>query len=169
MFADLLDRAVSDIKSGRLPRSKDIDKKTLETSIDFAALIPETYLPDTHARLVLYKKLRRFDEEELKELQVEMIDRFGLFPIAVKNLFRLTSLKIQARTLGITKITLKRSACRFIFGEQTSVNPDSIFKLLKNDPGKYKFNGGNELVLNVKINDSDEKFDTAERLFAQLY
>ena len=170
MFAELLDRAVSDIKSGRLPRSKDIDKKTLETSIDFAALIPETYLPDTHARLVLYKRIASLrDEEELKELQVEMIDRFGLFPIAVKNLFRLTSLKIQARTLGITKITLKSNSCRLIFGEQTLVDPDTIFKLLKNDPGRYKFNGGNELVLNANITDVDKKFDTAERLFAQLY
>jgi len=169
-FTELLDRAVSDIKSGRLPRSQDIDKKTLETSIDFAALIPETYLPDAHARLVLYKRIASLrNDEELKELQVEMIDRFGLFPIAVKNLFRLTSLKIQARALGITKITLKGSSCRLIFGEQTPVSPDSIFKLLKNDPGKYKFNGGNELILSANITDTEEKFDTAERLLTQLH
>ena len=49
------------------------------------------------------------------------------------------------------------------------MNPDSIFDLLKNDPHKYKFNGGNELILNAKITDVDEKFDAAERLFAQLY
>ena len=170
MFAELLDRAVSDIKSGKLPRSHDIEKKTLETSIDFAALIPETYLPDTHARLVLYKRIASLaNPAEIKEIQVEMIDRFGLFPTAVKNLFRLTSLKIQARQLGITKITLKSSDCRLMFGEQTTVNPDSIFDLLKNDPGKYKFNGGNELILNAKITDTDEKFDATERLFAQLY
>tara|TARA_B100001093_G_C26645650_1_gene935173 strand:- start:246 stop:914 length:669 start_codon:yes stop_codon:yes gene_type:complete len=169
-FTELLDRAVSDIKSGRLPRSQDIDKKTLETSIDFAALIPETYLPDAHARLVLYKRIASLrNDEELKELQVEMIDRFGLFPIAVKNLFRLTSLKIQARALGITKITLKGSSCRLIFGEQTPVSPDSIFKLLKNDPGRYKFNGGNELILSANITDTEEKFNTAERLLTQLH
>ena len=170
MFAELLDRAVNDIKSGRLPRSQDLDKKTLETSIDFAALIPETYLPDTHARLVLYKRIASLaNDSEIKELQVEMIDRFGLFPTAVKNLFRLTSLKIRGRLLGITKITLKSSDCRLIFGEQTPVSPNSIFDLLKNDPGKYKFNGGNELILNANIADTDEKFDAAERLFAQLY
>ena len=127
-------------------------------------------MPDTHARLVLYKRIASLrDQEELRELQVEMIDRFGLFPTAVKNLFRLTSLKIRGRLLGITKITLKSSDCRLIFGEQTPVSPNSIFDLLKNDPGKYKFNGGNELILNANIADTDEKFDAAERLFAQLY
>ena len=98
-----------------------------------------------------------------------MIDRFGLFPTAVKNLFRLTSLKIQARQLGITKITLKGNDCRLIFGEQTPVKPESIFDLLKDDPGKYKFNRGNELILNVNITDTDAKFDATEKLFAQLY
>ena len=44
------------------------------------------------------------------------------------------------------------------------MSPDSIFDLLKNDPGKYKFNGGNELILNAKITDTDEKFDAIERL-----
>jgi hypothetical protein len=44
-----------------------------------------------HARLILYKRIASAtDEEGLKDLQVEMIDRFGLLPEPTKNLMRLT-------------------------------------------------------------------------------
>ncbi len=69
------------------------------------ALIPEDYLPDVHARLILYKRIASAtDEEGLKDLQVEMIDRFGLLPEPTKNLVRLTLLKLQAERLGIKKV-----------------------------------------------------------------
>ncbi len=55
------------------------------------ALIPDDYLPDVHARLTLYKRIASArDADGLRELQVEMIDRFGLLPDPVKNLFAVT-------------------------------------------------------------------------------
>ena len=66
------------------------------------ALIPEDYLPDVHARLIMYKRISSAkDEEALEDLQIEMIDRFGLLPDTLKRLFRLTSLKQKAQNLQI--------------------------------------------------------------------
>jgi transcription-repair coupling factor (superfamily II helicase) len=59
-----------------------------EIDVQSPALIPDDYLPDVHSRLILYKRIASArDEGELRELQVEMIDRFGLLPTAVKTCF----------------------------------------------------------------------------------
>ena len=50
------------------------------------------------------------DKEELRELKVEMIDRFGLLPDAVKNLFAITELKQQATLMGIKRIDIGDSS-----------------------------------------------------------
>ena len=57
------------------------------------ALIPEDYLPDINSRLILYKRIAAAtSDNELRDLQVEMIDRFGLLPVQVKNLFLVAQL-----------------------------------------------------------------------------
>ncbi len=60
-----------------------------EVDLHVPALLPEEYMPDVHLRLVLYKRIAAApDTVQLRELQVEMIDRFGLLPEATaKNLF----------------------------------------------------------------------------------
>jgi hypothetical protein len=59
-----------------------------EIDLQSPALIPDDYLPDVHSRLILYKRIASArDEGELRELQVEMIDRFGLLPSRSKTYF----------------------------------------------------------------------------------
>ena len=59
------------------------------------ALITDDYLPDINTRLVLYKRISRASSDlELREIQVEMIDRFGLLPDATRNLFKITQTKL---------------------------------------------------------------------------
>ncbi|MGX8249391.1 TRCF domain-containing protein, partial [Escherichia coli] len=91
-----------------------------EINLRVPALIPEDYLPDVHARLILYKRIANAsDEDGLKELQVEMIDRFGLLPEPTKNLMRLTLLKLQADKLGITKVDAGPQGGRIEFAAET--------------------------------------------------
>ena len=53
----------------------------------------------------MYKRIASAaDEAELKELQVEMIDRFGLLPSPVKTLLRQTRLRHRAERLGIARL-----------------------------------------------------------------
>jgi hypothetical protein len=60
-----------------------------EVDLHVTAMIPPDYLPDVHQRLVLYKRISQASSDKsLDQLQVEMIDRFGLLPQEVKNLFQ---------------------------------------------------------------------------------
>ena len=68
------------------------------------ALLPGDYLPDVHVRLIRYKRIASAQSgEELRDLKVEMIDRFGLLPDPARNLFDATELKLHAEPFGVRK------------------------------------------------------------------
>ena len=105
LYMEMLERAVKALKAGKSPElDRPLDHGP-EIDLQAPALIPEDYLPDVHNRLILYKRIASAQsDEELKELQVEMIDRFGLLPEQVKNLLEVTRLKLRATPIGIRKI-----------------------------------------------------------------
>ncbi len=108
LYTELLERAVRSIKQGKLP---DLDagqeERGAEVDLHIPTLIPEDYLPDVHTRLTLYKRISTArDSNALRELNVEMIDRFGVLPETAKHLFAIAELKLQATALGISKLEL---------------------------------------------------------------
>jgi transcription-repair coupling factor (superfamily II helicase) len=78
-----------------------------EVNLHVGARIPEDYLPDVHARLILYKRIANAQQEsELDDLLAEVVDRFGRLPEPLKQLFRVTALKLRMQPLGIKRLDL---------------------------------------------------------------
>jgi transcription-repair coupling factor (superfamily II helicase) len=146
LYTELLERAVAALKAGRQPElDRPLDHGT-EIELNIPALLPEDYLPDVHSRLVLYKRIASAqDETELRELQVEMIDRFGLLPEATKNLFDITTLKLRAHPLGIRKIEAGPKGARLLFDENPKLDPARLIGLIQSRPNTYKMDGSDKL------------------------
>jgi len=165
----MLERAVKAIRKGEQPNLEQPLGGGPEINLRLPALIPEDYLPDVHARLILYKRIANAaDEDGLKELQVEMIDRFGLLPEPTKNLVRLTLLKLQAEKLGITKIDAGPQGGRIEFSADTSVDPMVLIKLIQSQPNRYKFEGATLFKFQVPMERPEERFNTLEALLERL-
>ena len=82
-------------------------ERITEVNLHSQALIPEDYLPDTTMRLILYQRIAACESDAaLREMQVEMIDRFGLLPAAVKGLFSVNSLRLAAQRCGVRALEL---------------------------------------------------------------
>src|SRR5690606_8383003 len=126
LYSELLERAVEALKKGEVPElDAPLDRGT-EIELKVPALLPSDYMPDVHMRLVLYKRIASApDQAALDELQVEMIDRFGLLPEAAKNLFRLAELRQMALPLGIQKIEAGPSGGRLVFKDRKSTRLNS--------------------------------------------
>ena len=165
----MLEQAVAAIKSGRrADLDMDLDKST-EINLRIPALIPEDYLPDVHLRLIMYKRLSAsIDNSDLQELQVEMIDRFGLLPKPLKLLFRVTQLKLQAQRYGIKKIDANISSGRIEFTAQTAVDPMSLIELIQAAPQSYKFGSANSLQFTHNCSDANDKLDFISDLLDKL-
>ncbi|MDD1965315.1 transcription-repair coupling factor [Pseudomonas putida] len=169
LYMEMLERAVKSIRKGEQPNLEQPLGGGPEINLRVPGLIPEDYLPDVHARLILYKRIANAaDEEGLKDLQVEMIDRFGLLPEPTKNLVRMTALKLKAEQLGIKKVDAGPQGGRIEFAADTPVDPLTLIKLIQGQPKRYKFEGATLFKFMVPMERPEERFNTLEALFERL-
>ncbi|MES2818467.1 MAG: transcription-repair coupling factor [Pseudomonadota bacterium] len=169
LYMEMLERAVKAIRKGEQPNLDQPLGGGPEINLRVPALIPDAYLPDVHTRLILYKRIASaVDEDGLKDLQVEMIDRFGLLPEPTKNLVRLTLLKLQAEQLGIKKVDAGPQGGRLEFAAQTPVDPLTLIRLIQSQPNRYKFEGATHFKFQVPMERPEERFNTLETLFERL-
>ncbi len=169
LYMDLLDRAVTALKSGKQPQIDRPLDHGVEVDLHIPALIPEDYLPDVHMRLIMYKRIASVkDKEALKELQVEMIDRFGLLPEFAKNLLRIAEIKLLVNTLGILKIDLGPHGGRLQFNKDHDIDPMKIITLIQTNPFTYKLDGQDKLRINEELPEPDDRFTILINLIAGI-
>lgn len=169
LYSELLERAVAALKEGREP---ELDKPLLhgtEVEMGVPALIPDDYLPDVHSRLQLYKRIANAASvEELDELQVEMIDRFGLLPEPLKNLFTLTTTKLRATPYGIIKIELGEAGGRITFTAEPDIDPMVLIQLLQTRPQDFRLDGQERLRVLRKLPDLESRVALVEELLKRF-
>ena len=165
LYMELLQSAVEALKRGEIPDvDAPLDQGT-EVNLHIPALIPEDYLPDVNTRLILYKRIAAArSDDELREIQVEMIDRFGLLTPQIYNLFTLAKLRIRAEALGIAGIEAGSGGGSIRFKETTRVNPMSIVKLVQSDPRSYKLAGATRLRFECDLADVIARQEFVEQL-----
>ena len=159
LYMSLLERAVASLRAGRQPElDRPLDHGT-EIDLHSPALIPADYLPDVHARLIMYKRIAGAEQDAvLWDLKEECIDRFGLLPEPLQNLFRLAGLKQRTQTLGIRKIDLGARGGRIYFHENAAVDMGKLVKLLQANARTYILEGGDKLRINQEFADARERF-----------
>ena len=169
LYTELLERAVRSIKRGELPDTDAAAVHGAEVELNIPALIPDDYLPDVHARLTLYKRISSArNAEELRELQVEMIDRFGLLPDPARHLFAIAELKHEATRLGIRKLDLGPAGGRVQFESKPNVDPMTVIQLIQKQPRHYTMDGPDKLRIKLELPDATSRLQAARALLAAL-
>jgi transcription-repair coupling factor (superfamily II helicase) len=170
LYTELLERAVRSIRLGKLP---DLDAgeevRGAEVELHVPALIPDDYLPDVHTRLTLYKRISSArDTDELRELQVEMIDRFGLLPDPAKHLFAIAELKLQANVLGVRKLELGENGGRIVFEAKPAIDPMAVIQMIQKQPKLYTMDGPDKLRIKHPLPLPEDRFSAAKALLLTL-
>ena len=169
LYTELLSRAVISLKSGKEPDLLEPLHAGVEINLHLPMLLPEDYVPDVHLRLMLYKRIASAEShDELREMQVEMIDRFGLLPAAAKNFMRIAAIKLQASGLGIEKIDAARAGGYMVFGKRTRVDPVALVHLVQNDSQTYRMQGAERLQFRLEMPDDNDRFTFVEQLLQNL-
>ncbi len=169
LYMEMLEEAIQAIKDGKTPNLDKPLHHGAEINLRIPALIPDDYLPDVHNRLIMYKRISSAKNDiEIKELQIEMIDRFGMLPEQTKNLFRLTSLKLIANDLGIVKLDAGSGSGRLEFGSDTKIDPFTLVTLVQKQPKRYKLEGASHLRFTAPMDDTESRFNAIEDLLTAL-
>ena len=169
LYSEMLERAVDALRQGKEVDLEVALERGAEIDLHLPALIPEDYLPDVHSRLVLYKRIASAASlEELRELQVEMIDRFGLLTEPIKNLFRIAELKLKALPLGIKKIECGYKGGRIVFGPHPQVDPVRVLKMIQSKPKVFRLDGGDKIRFTMELPDEARRVQAAHQILDDL-
>ncbi|HET6603615.1 MAG TPA: transcription-repair coupling factor [Xanthomonadaceae bacterium] len=169
LYTELLERAVRSIRAGKIPDLDLPDHHGAEIELNLPALIPERYLPDVHTRLTLYKRIAGArDSDALRELQVEMVDRFGLLPDPVRHLFAVAELKLQATALGLRKLELGPTGGRVLFTERPQIEPATVIRMIQAQPRVYAMDGPQKLKVRMQLPAAAERLHAARDLVSRL-
>ncbi|MDJ0701090.1 MAG: transcription-repair coupling factor [Woeseiaceae bacterium] len=169
LYTELLGRAVDSLRAGHEP---DLDAPLdtgVEINLHVPALLPDDYVPDVHLRLMLYKRISAAAAgEELRDLQVELIDRFGLLPPPAKNLMRIAAIKKAAAELGVDKIDAAAGGGYLVFGAESRIDPVALVQLVQNNSRTYRLQGSHRLQFTQALDDLEQRFQAVEGLLARL-
>jgi len=169
LYNEMLMRTVQAMRDGSEPDLDSDIHAGPEINLHVPALLPEDYLPDVHLRLVHYKRIANAgNERELHDLQVELIDRFGLLPEATRNLFRLTEIRLSAAPIGIQRVEMSAHGGFVEFGAKTSVDPGTLVHLLESEPERFRLDQRQRLRISEALEEPEQRFRFVTELIARL-
>lgn len=169
LYMDMLEQAVEALKEGREPSLDVALSNQTEIDLRIPALFPEDYIGDVNTRLSLYKKLAGCkDERSINELQIELIDRFGLLPEPAKNLLTIAQLKLVAKVIGISKVEAFATGGVIEFAPSTSIDPGFIIRLIQSQPRIYKLDGPQKLKFNVPTQSGADRLKLVSDILSQF-
>lgn len=101
LYSEMLQQAVNE-KRG-IETAAEVPDIEIDVQVD--AYIPAEYIREEQAKIEFYKKLRGIQtEQELMDVQDELTDRYGDYPVEVERLLQIVEIKVNALQFGITDV-----------------------------------------------------------------
>jgi len=169
LYMELLERAVSAMRAGKSPELERPLHHGPELDLHVPSLLPEQYLPDVHARLVLYKRISGVESAtELDDLMAETTDRFGPLPEPARHLFRIARLRVTAARVGAQRIDVAASGGSVTFVDDPPVDTGALILFVQRHGKNMRFDGPKKLRFTAVASEIEERFATAQRLLDGL-
>ena len=169
LYMEMLEKATKAIQKGKTPNFDAPLSLTAEINLHMPALIPDDYLGDVHQRLLFYKRISNTDtQEKIDNIRMELIDRFGIPPQPVKQLFSVHQIRLRAEQLGITKVDINSNGGYIEFSPDTPVQAISIIQLMQKNPTYYRMEGGQRLKVMVQLAEYDKRIQFIVELLNKL-
>ncbi len=136
LYLDMMEQAVRRLRGTTVKEEEPADP-TLHLNV--SAFIPEEYVPDTHHRLTLYKRLSATQQRgHLAMLHGELQDRYGPLPEPVERLFEVMEIRLLAKALRLASVEAKAGVVTIAFDPKLPVPSDGMRRLMDQYPRQLR-------------------------------
>lgn len=168
LYSQYLSQAMRSISGKESPLAVEFEQN-IEIDIEIPALLPESYIPDVHMRLVFYKRIASTTcMEQINQLKIELADRFGLLPEPAKLLLELAALRSGAQELGITRIQLGPAGGYFDFASQPNFEPVKLIQMIQDQHRCYRLKGDQRLIIKKTMPEKRDRLEAIASVIDQL-
>ncbi|KMK74490.1 transcription-repair coupling factor [Alkalihalobacillus pseudalcaliphilus] len=170
LYSQMLKEAIEERK-GDKPKEKPFQ---VELDIKVDAYIPEAYIKDAKQKIEMYKRVKGIEEtKELRDLQDEMIDRFGTYPKNVDYLLRLTEIKLLSNLYKVEQITEVKDTVQILLSEEGSqaIDGANLFKKVSSLGREVSLGANGQKVkfgIKTKSISDDSLLEYLEKILAAL-
>jgi transcription-repair coupling factor (superfamily II helicase) len=144
LYVKLLEEAVAELK-GEAAETK--PEPRLLT--DWPAFLPDEYVPDEHEKLALYRRLAETrTTEEIDDLTLEMMDRFGQLPSPAVALVELRRVRLMGAGAGVEALRVFQKVAEMML--RRVLMPEQIRCVVGAVSFQVEFLTGREFGLRVR-------------------
>ncbi len=134
LYTQMMEEAMAELRGEEISTEPD----TL-INMRASAFIPEDYIRDVSLRLAAYKEISSAsDEAQLRDISLELRDRYGELSEPAANLFEIMSVKLIAKKAMVSRIDAGKDTAKITFAENANISPDRVMVLIKKSKGKIK-------------------------------
>ena len=147
--------------------------KSVQVELQLDAYLPEEYIADSAQKIEIYKKTASLRSlEEWRELEDELIDRYGDPPAPVRILLGVARLRLRGAQCGVQSVSERgKEIIVTMLPECTErLDGQKLFALGNRFEPKLRLDAGSQIVLrmNRKDLDDEELLKKLDALFEQL-
>ena len=163
LYTQMLERAVREMKG-----EQGVEVTEIQLNLGLNIRIPGDYIKEENQRLRMYKRVAGVEtESQLKDVEVEIKDRYGPPPTAVRNLLAYAALKLQAMQVGAIAIERKRELMQIKFSQTAAIDPGKLARFVATQP-KAQFTPDGTLKFTIKIASAEGILETLRDLLEEL-
>jgi transcription-repair coupling factor (superfamily II helicase) len=131
LYVKLLEQAILELR-GEAPA--ETPRAALNLRLELR--IPPDYVPETHQRLSIYKRVSQLkDAAEIEPFRAELRDRYGALPAEVEGLVRYAAARLRAESLLVTEATASAGVLVLRFDSRTPLRPEALVELARSRTG----------------------------------
>ncbi len=146
LYQQMLEEAVASLKEGG-PESEE-GQWSPQITIGAPLMIPETYVPDLHLRMTLYRRLAEMtDAASIDAFAAELIDRFGPLPSEVEHLLKVLLIKSLCRIAHVEKLDAGPRGAVISLRDNIFPNPAALVGWIAKEGSLAKIRPDQKIVL----------------------
>lgn len=168
LYQQMLQDAISAIKNPSAENEIEEDYSP-QINLGLPVLLPDDYIADLNLRLSLYRNLAALKTaDEVEQFSVELVDRFGKYPIEVEYLLAVIKLKLKAKKINIDKIDSGPKAITFAFRDNKCLDPEKLMDYVAKNQMLLKIRPDHKLLISKSFSDVDLKIKFIDELLVKL-
>jgi len=128
-----------------------------QIDLNVTSYIPDSFISDQNQKIEIYQDIALCkNEEDIRNVIDEIIDRFGNMPNEIENLLEISRIKQLAKEKYLTKIQSRGNSVVFTY-DTNKFDNNSLSDIIKKYGNRIKFSSGIKPMITLKIEKQGEK------------
>ena len=167
LYQKMLYEAIKGLKENKKEVME--DDFSPQISMGFPVIIPQNYVSELDLRMELYHRASLIEDlAEIDSFSAEMIDRFGIYPQEVENLFATLRLKVLAKKAHIERLDVGPKGAVVSFYQNIFPNPSGLIQYIQQQMGTIQIKPDQKLVVMRPWGEAKARLEGVHKMLVKL-